>query len=279
MAPLVSILIPTFNRSELLKETLESVLNQTYQKWECIIVDDNSTDNTKQEISSFLEKDSRFQYYFGPDHEISGANACRNFAFRKSKGHFIQYLDDDDLLDSIKIEAQVEGLSGATSNTIATSKWDFFNKNPGDIKSQSLFVYQNFDEVEQFIDALAISHAFMPPHAYLIPRNLIHRAGEWNEKLIINQDGEFMCRIFTKIEKVEFNSNAKVYYRTHDGPRTSCMDEILKMKQAQYSWDLIEANFILRFGESTRLVQISRKYLSERLSEKDDFLKIIVFFL
>ena len=189
-------------------ETLNSVFNQTYQNWECIIVDDNSTDNTREVIKTFLEKDSRFQYFFGPDHEISGANACRNFAFRKSTGDLIQYLDDDDLLDSNKIEAQVKALSDVGSNTLATAKWDFFNEKPGDLISQSLCVYQNFDEVEKFIDALAISHAFMPPHAYLIPRNLIHRAGEWNEKLMINQDGEFMSRIFTKIEKVVFDSEA-----------------------------------------------------------------------
>ena len=65
MSPLISIIIPTFNRSELLMETLESVFNQTYENWECIIVVDNSTDNTKQVISSFVEKDSSFQYYYG----------------------------------------------------------------------------------------------------------------------------------------------------------------------------------------------------------------------
>ncbi|MDC0637798.1 glycosyltransferase [Flavobacteriaceae bacterium] len=278
MSPLVSIVIPTFNRSELLRETLDSVFNQTYHNWECIIVDDNSTDNTKQVISLFLEKDSRFQYYFGPDHKISGANACRNFAFRKSKGDFIQYLDDDDLLDSNKIEAQVKALFNKSSNTIATSKWDFFNEKPKDIKSQNLDVYRSFEVIEDFINSLSYSHGYFPPHAYLIPRSLILRAGEWNEYLKINQDGEFMCRIFTKAENVVFAGGAQVYYRQHNGSRTSALNSRKKIYQARKSWELIEATFQIRFGRRTRVVDISRKYLEQNISNRTLITRILDLF-
>lgn len=268
MSPSVSILIPTFNRSELLMETLESVFNQTYENWECIIVDDNSTDKTRTIIKSFLAKDSRFQYFFGPDHEISGANACRNFAFRKSKGDFIQYLDDDDLLDSNKIEAQINAISNSSPKTFATSKWDFFYEKPKDIKSQNLDVYRSFKVIEDFINSLSYSHGYFPPHAYLIPRSLILRAGEWNEYLKINQDGEFMCRIFTKAENVVFAEGAQVYYRQHKGRRTSALNSRNKIYQARKSWELIEANFQIRFGRRTRVVDISRKYLEQNVRNR-----------
>lgn len=267
MISLTSIIIPTFNRSELLRETLNSVFNQTYQNWECIIVDDNSSDNSKEVIESFTEKDSRFQYFFGPDYDLKGANACRNFAFRKSTGDFIQYLDDDDLLGSNKIESQINVLSNSSSDAIATSKWDFFRKSVGDVESQNLDVYRNFDDIEDFIFSLSFCHCYFPPLAYLIPRELIIRAGEWNEQLEINQDGEFMTRIFTKIKKVVFAEGAQVYYRQHEGPRTSFLNSEKKISQAIKSWDLIESTFQLRFGHKTRLVEVSRNDLARNMGK------------
>ena len=62
--PLVSIIIPTFNRAHLIGETLNSVLAQTYPYWECIIIDDGSTDNSKKIIGEYVKKDFRFHYYF-----------------------------------------------------------------------------------------------------------------------------------------------------------------------------------------------------------------------
>tara|TARA_R110000850_G_scaffold25797_1_gene74156 strand:- start:8694 stop:9710 length:1017 start_codon:yes stop_codon:yes gene_type:complete len=96
--PLVSIIIPTFNRAHLIGETLDSVLAQTYQNWECIIVDDGSTDNTAEVVGNYLETDARFQYHHRPQDRPKGANACRNFGFEISNGEYVLFLDSDDLL-------------------------------------------------------------------------------------------------------------------------------------------------------------------------------------
>ena len=64
--PLVSIIIPTYNRAHLIKETLDSVLTQTYTNWECIIVDDGNSDNTEEVINSYIAKDQRFKYCHRP---------------------------------------------------------------------------------------------------------------------------------------------------------------------------------------------------------------------
>lgn len=97
--PLVSIIIPTYNRAHLISETLESVLAQTYENWECIIVDDGSTDHSKVVIGEFLKRDLRFQYYDRPKDRPKGANACRNYGFENSEGEYIMFLDSDDTLD------------------------------------------------------------------------------------------------------------------------------------------------------------------------------------
>lgn len=95
--PLVSIIIPSFNREELIADTLESVLNQTYDKWECIVVDDGSTDETISIVEKFREKDRRYSL-FKRNRKPKGANTCRNIGIDKSNGEFIIFLDSDDVL-------------------------------------------------------------------------------------------------------------------------------------------------------------------------------------
>ena len=98
MSKLVSIIIPTFNRAYIIGETLNSVKSQIYTNWECIIVDDGSTDNTEEVILNIIKTDNRFQYHKRPNDREKGANACRNFGFEISKGDYINWFDDDDLM-------------------------------------------------------------------------------------------------------------------------------------------------------------------------------------
>ena len=95
--PLVSIIMPTFNRAELIGESLDSVLSQSYLNWECIIVDDGSTDATATIVESYLIKDKRFRYFYK---ENEGAALAKNHAIEKSKGEYILPLDSDDLIDA-----------------------------------------------------------------------------------------------------------------------------------------------------------------------------------
>ena len=94
---LISIIVPSFNRVDLIAETLNSVFSQTYQKWECIIVDDGSSDNTIDIINSFIQKDSRFSL-IKRNRFPKGAPTCRNIGLDISNGEFIIYLDSDDIL-------------------------------------------------------------------------------------------------------------------------------------------------------------------------------------
>lgn len=97
MNELISIIIPTFNRSHTLSETLESILRQTYQNWECIIVDDRSTDNTVEIIEKYLAKDARFRFYIRPANRLKGPNSCRNIGFEYCQGKWINWFDSDDI--------------------------------------------------------------------------------------------------------------------------------------------------------------------------------------
>ena len=82
--PLVSIIIPTFNRAHLIGETLDSILAQTYTHWECLITDDGSTDNSIEIIQEYVTKDTRFKLFTRPANRPKGANACRNIGLEKA---------------------------------------------------------------------------------------------------------------------------------------------------------------------------------------------------
>lgn len=105
---LVSIVIPTYNRANLIIETLDSVTNQSYQNWECIIVDDGSTDNTQDVVENYVNKDSRFSFYKRPANRPNGGNAARNFGLSVSKGQLINWLDSDDKLMPLHLESHLE---------------------------------------------------------------------------------------------------------------------------------------------------------------------------
>lgn len=105
--PFVSIIIPTFNRAHLICETLDSIVAQTYSNWECIVVDDGSTDETVTLVEKYILKDNRFQYYQRPVERIKGANTCRNYGFELSQGQYIKWFDSDDIMHKSLLEKQL----------------------------------------------------------------------------------------------------------------------------------------------------------------------------
>ncbi len=94
---MLSIIIPVYNRADLVSATLDSIRNQTYTDWECIVVDDHSTDDTVTVLEKYMMDDPRFQLLIRSD-PIKGPSSCRNEGFRHSRGDFIYFFDSDDLL-------------------------------------------------------------------------------------------------------------------------------------------------------------------------------------
>lgn len=101
MKSLVSIIIPCYNQGEYVAEALQSVWGQIFTNWECLIVDDGSTDNSAQVIQEFVAKDARFIYIYKINEGVSKA---RNLGIDTAKGDFLQFLDADDVLDDKKIQ-------------------------------------------------------------------------------------------------------------------------------------------------------------------------------
>ena len=106
--PLISIIIPTFNREHLIVETLDSIYNQTYENWECLVVDDGSIDGTKTVVNSYVEKDARFIFVERPAENIKGAPTCRNIGLEQSKGDYVMFFDSDDIMPSHILKSRLQ---------------------------------------------------------------------------------------------------------------------------------------------------------------------------
>jgi glycosyltransferase involved in cell wall biosynthesis len=105
MNPKVTIIMATYNRGHLIEETLESIFNQSFRNWECLIIDDGSTDNTKEVLQPYLEKENRFSYHERDNNHKKGLPGCRNQGLELAKGDYIIFFDDDDIVhpDNLKI--------------------------------------------------------------------------------------------------------------------------------------------------------------------------------
>ena len=125
--PLISVVIPAYNAGQFLDETLESVLSQTYENWECIIVNDGSTDNTESVAKKWCEKDSRFRL---TNKENGGLSSARNWGIKESKAEYIAFLDADDILTSDNLEVRINVLIEQNVDLVATKLQHFTDKLP-----------------------------------------------------------------------------------------------------------------------------------------------------
>jgi teichuronic acid biosynthesis glycosyltransferase TuaG len=101
----ISIVTPLYNSEKFIHETIRSVVNQTFQNWELLIVDDCSTDSSVKVVSGFLEKDSRIKLF--KNERNCGAAVCRNIGLSNASGRFIAFIDSDDTWLPKKLEKQL----------------------------------------------------------------------------------------------------------------------------------------------------------------------------
>lgn len=109
--PTVTIIMATYNRAKFIEESLITIQNQTYNSWECLIIDDDGTDDTAAVIAPILENDKRFQYIKRTDQYQKGLPGCRNYGLDLAQGEYIIFFDDDDIAHPQNLEICVLELS------------------------------------------------------------------------------------------------------------------------------------------------------------------------
>jgi len=185
---LISIIVPSFNRADLIAETLNSVFSQTYQKWECIIVDDGSSDNTIDIINSFIEKDSRFSF-IERNRLPKGAPTCRNIGLDFSNGEFIIYLDSDDILAPYCLEQRINKFSVHFDMDFLVFKSLLFVDKPF-----SNGFYWNIDNEENDLSRFIKLDALWQTSGPIYKKEFLIKMGGFKEDLLFWQDYDLHLR-------------------------------------------------------------------------------------
>jgi glycosyltransferase involved in cell wall biosynthesis len=215
--PLVSIIIPTYNRAHLIGETLDSVEAQTYLNWECIIVDDGSSDNTDEVIGEYVQTDSRFKYYHRLEDYAKGANSCRHIGFLKSNGDYINWFDSDDLMLVNHIETKMKKMMSGDYDFVCCEMARFkFN-------NQKNLIYLNYDYsrgkeiINQFIGNLTLSTPGpLWSKSFLNKNKLYYKPNIKEKKDSVLNDWTFGLDALMVTNNFSFIKKPLVLYRSHD---------------------------------------------------------------
>lgn len=207
--PLVSIIIPTYNRAHLIGETLDSVLAQTYPHWECIVVDDGSTDNTEAIVNEYIKKDSRFQYHKRPNYKPKGANACRNYGFEISNGEFVNWVDSDDVFKNIHLEEHLKNFQTNLSIEVSISLANTFINNTSNIVG----LWSNILPKKDIIYEMITDHVLWAIGAVVWQRDCVNE-NPFNENLASSQ--EWVFHLYQLIKKVKYIPLNEVTFLVRD---------------------------------------------------------------
>jgi glycosyltransferase domain-containing protein len=227
-SPLVSVIIPTYNRPNFVKRAIESVLNQTYKNIEIIIVDGSPNDETEKILSPYL-KDSRIRYihqkeiHQGTKEDRRNIAKARNTAIKLAKGKYIATLDDDDVwIDERKLEKQVKFLEGnpdyiaCGGNSVVC-----YEDNP----QKLIFVPLRKETNEEIKKAMFFEY-FAPTSSLCFLKSAWEKVGGYDEGPLLAEDCDFVCKLgkigklynfpeyFVKVSKgKEHKINAKKFGR------------------------------------------------------------------
>lgn len=213
--PLVSVIIPLHNAEPYIQECIESVLCQSYKNLEIIIVENCSTDRSYLLASNYV---SETVHLFRSD--VPSASVARNHGIKMARGKYIQFLDADDMIPQNKIEQQVSILESNTELCLSFCRWH--RENISKINEVICHTYEL--PVEILIDFYT-QNAYLLPHCFLVPHALIDKSGLWDEKLSVNDDGEFFARLFSNAERLIFCEGLDVYYRNTEGSLSKQLSE------------------------------------------------------
>lgn len=219
MKPLVSIIIPTFNRAHLISETLESIIALNYTNWECIVVDDGSSDSTQDLMERYIIKDTRIKFHIRPNLCTKGPNACRNYGYEKSIGNWIKWMDSDDIflpnaLDFINDWNIVSYDVCVSKLLIVDLETDLPLKNK-DINSENLIADYLVEKINFYVCGPTWKKSFLEKQSVFFDEN-ISNLDDW----------DFNLRMIYKNPSVYYLNEALIKYRVSSNSLSSERDKL-----------------------------------------------------
>lgn len=194
--PTVSVIIPTFNRSKLVVNAIQSVLCQTYQDYEIIIVDDGSTDDTVEALKPYMD---RIRYVYQAN---LGASAAQNRGLQLARGKWISILASDDLWLPTKLEAQLNAVASLGKDFGACfTNCDFFGNThvtPSAFELAGLHEELPFGPLEEPFKVILAPHAAIYVQSLLVLRSLVEYPNGFDERIVVSEDTDLLFRLAFK---------------------------------------------------------------------------------
>jgi Glycosyltransferases, probably involved in cell wall biogenesis len=205
--PKVSVIIPCYNRRDFIAETVESVLRQTWPNIELIVVDDGSTDGSREILESF---GSKLQLMEHPGRANRGQSAAINLGIEACTGEYVAILDSDDLFAPQKIEKQVTFLIDHPEIGLV-----YANGNSIDVRGNVLYKFYDKDHSEPSFSArILLDCYFLIPNNSLIRKSVFASSGLFDEDLRAAQDHDMAIRI-SEVARIAYIPECLFYYRRH----------------------------------------------------------------
>lgn len=216
--PLVSIIMPCYNASKFIKESIDSILNQSFEDWELIIVDDGSTDNTASIIKIYVSTDIRIRYFY----QVNGKQGkARNLALTKANGFYLAFLDADDLWLPEKLSVQIEQIYKHDVDLVFSDSY-IFNDNALNNLSQKMNVLDAIlydkNSIQLFLEINKV-----PILTVLVKREKVLNVGGFSENLDIQNVEDYHLWLKLLMTNCMFYSSGRILakYRIHNTSATS----------------------------------------------------------
>ena len=231
---LISIIVPIYNVENYLRQCLDSILNQTYQNFECLLINDGSPDNSADICREYVSKDSRFRYF---EKENGGVSSARNLGIEHSKGEYITFIDSDDWVDSDYLEVLYNSLVDERAD-IAISTYKQFNMDDNCyyVHSYQRGYEKRIFEKYQLIEELPVLERYDQSYGLTFGKIISKKALgiiRFNEYTTLCEDMEFWYKLYLVSNKIIYINKDTYNYRKYENASLKHIDAKNKYSDIQ----------------------------------------------
>lgn len=237
---MISVVLPTYNGSKYIKQSIESIINQTYKEWELIVIDDCSTDDTNKIVQEYTLKDNRIKLYKNETNKRLPASL--NTGFAKTSGEYLTWTSDDNIYKENAFEKMIEYFQLNSDVGFVFSNMTIIDEN-GNIKQKNSYIPSSMEEIK---------YKNIVGASFMYKREVYKTIGDYDTSKFLIEDYDYWLRISRKF-KIGFINDSLYFYRTHSGSLTESKNsQMLEAKIKLYEEELSNDKNLSK--ESTALI-------------------------
>ena len=265
---LISIIVPIYKVEKYLRQCLDSIQNQTYQNFECLLINDGSPDNSADICREYVSKDARFRYF---EKENGGVSSARNLGIECSGGAYITFIDADDWVDSDYLEVLYNALIDENADiSVSTYKRFHMGDNCWYLHSfqrgYEKRVFTNQELIDEFIALDTFDYSYRYVCGKLVRKCLLDKIA-FNEMTTLGEDMEFWLKLYLISNKVVFVNRDSYIYRLDNVDRHFGLEKIRSDIQQRLNFIAFLAVRGIDVSEYVNNCLSSIQYQVERLKE------------